>query len=147
MPSTSVENTSAIAAHHPFVDEPSQPARAGKHREKRRLGKRHRGVAVVDEQYLVGRKRELVAATGRDAVERGQILLSALAARFFHAEPGLVRVLAEVDFEAVGRGRQHKDVGAGGKDAVFAARNDDGLDLGMLEAQTLDRVRELDVDP
>ena len=62
-------------------------------------------------------------------------------------EPRLVGELAEVHLEARGPScAEHEDVGAGAEDALLQARDDDGVHLGVLEAQALDRVGELDVD-
>ena len=41
---------------------------------------------------------------------------------------------------------EHEDVGAGAKDALTRAGDDDGAHFGMLEADPVDRVVELDVD-
>ena len=106
------EHVRAIAAHHPFVDETREPPRSREHRQKRRLGKRHCSVAIVHQQDFIGGECQLVASARRDAIQRGEIFLTALLARLFHAEPGLVRVLTEIDFEVVGRAREHIDVGA-----------------------------------
>ena len=62
------------------------------------------------------------------------------------AVAGLVGELAEVDLVAVGRPGEHLDVGAGAEDLVEPAGDDDGLDLGVLEAQPLHGVVQLDVD-
>ena len=40
---------------------------------------------------------------------------------------------------------EHEDVGAGAEDARLEAGEDDGMHLGMLEAEALQRVGELDV--
>ena len=61
-------------------------------------------------------------------------------------EPRLVGELAEVHLEAVARRAEHEDVGAGAEDARLEAREDDGVHFGMLEADALQRVGELDVD-
>ena len=63
----------------------------------------------------------------------------------FDGQPRLVGELAEVDLPRVRRAAQHEDVGAGAEDAFLQARDDDGVDLGMLEADALDGVGELDV--
>ena len=59
-------------------------------------------------------------------------------ARVFHRQPGLVRELAEVDLEGVARAAEHEDVGAGAEDALLQAGDDDGADLGVLEADALE---------
>ena len=46
----------------------------------------------------------------------------------------------------MGAAAEHVDVGARAEDAVLAAREDDGLDAGVLEPDALQRVRQLDVD-
>ena len=54
--------------------------------------------------------------------------------------------LQKLTFAAVRRAAQHHDVGAGAEDALLQRRDDDGVDLGVLEAEALDGVGELDVD-
>ena len=61
-------------------------------------------------------------------------------------EPRLVGELAEVHLGAVRRAAQHDDVRAGAEDALLERGDDDGAHLGVLEAQALDGVGELDVD-
>jgi hypothetical protein len=46
----------------------------------------------------------------------------------------------------VRRAGQHIDVGAGAEDAILGATDDDGAHLGVLEAEPLDGIGELDVD-
>src|SRR5437660_11736747 len=67
-------------------------------------------------------------------------------ARILDAVPGLVREFAEVDFPRVRREPQHEDVGPGTEDPFAPARDDDAADLGMLEANALQRIGELDID-
>ena len=67
-------------------------------------------------------------------------------ARVLDRQPRLVGELAEVHLPRVRRAAQHEDVGAGAEDALLQAGDDDGVDFGMLEADALDRVGELDVD-
>ena len=62
------------------------------------------------------------------------------------AEPRLVGELAEVHLPRVRRAAQHEDVRAGAEDALLQAGDDDRAHFGMLEAEALDRVGELDVD-
>src|SRR5262249_29085272 len=64
---------------------------------------------------------------------------------FLEGVPRLVGELAEVHLEPVRRLAEHADVGARAEDALLARREDDGADLGMLEAQPLNGVIELDV--
>ena len=66
------EDVGEVAPHVPLVDDPRQTASAGQHAEQRRLRQAHGGVAIVDEDDLVAGQRELVAAAGADAVQRGE---------------------------------------------------------------------------
>ena len=59
--------------------------------------------AVVHQQDLVAGQRQLVAAAGADAVERGEELDAAVRAHVLHAEARLVGELAEVHLEGVAR--------------------------------------------
>ena len=98
------------------------------------------------QQDLVAGERQLVAAAGGGAVARGEVALARVRAGVLEGEAGLVGELAEVDLEGVRRRREHVDVGAGAEDAIAARGDDHGAHLGVLEAQALDRVGELDVD-
>ena len=69
-----------------------------------------------------------------------------LRAHVFHAEARLVGELAEVHLEGVARAAEHEDVGAGAEDARLEAGQHDRVHFGMLEAQALQHVGELDVD-
>ena len=102
-------------------------------------------VAVVHEQDPVARERQLVAAAGGGAVERGEELKVGVLRGVLDAEPRLVGVLAEVDLEGVGTAAKHHDVRAGAEDPVQRPGDHHRPNLGVLEAQPLDRVRELDV--
>ena len=64
----------------------------------------------------------------------------------FNRQPGFVGELAEVHLPRVRRAAQHEDVRAGAEDALLQAGDDDGAGFGMLEADALDGVGELDVD-
>jgi hypothetical protein len=140
------EDVGEVATHVALVDDAREPARPRQHAEERHLGEADRRVAVVLEEDLVARGGELVApararaahgADGLDARRRGGVL---------EGEPRLVRELAEVHLERVRRRAEHEDVGARAEDAVLPARDEEGADLGVLEAQPLDRVGELEVD-
>ncbi len=140
------ERIGEIAAHLALVDDARETAGSRQHAEERRFRQRHRGIAIVHQVDLIARERELVAAAGADAVERGEELDAARSAHVFHPEPRLVGELAEVHLEAVAGRAEHEDVGAGAEDARLQAGDDDGVDLGVLEAQPLQRVGKLDVD-
>ena len=140
------EHVGAVPADLALVRDACQATRTGQHAEERDLGERHRAVAVVDEQDLVAGERQLVAAPGCRAVERGEEALVRTLARVLDAEARLVGELAEVDLEGVRARAEHHDVRAGAEHAVQGAGQHDAAHLGVLEAQALDRVEELDVD-
>jgi hypothetical protein len=140
------EHVGAVAADLALVDEAGQPAGAGQDGEQRGLGERHRRVAVVDQDRLVARQRELVAAAGGGSLARAQRRQPRARRRVLEVEPGLVGELAEVDLERVARQPEHVDVGARAEHAIELGGDHQDLDLGVLEAQPLDRVGELEVD-
>ena len=140
------EEIGVVAAHLALVDDARQPAGARQHRQQRHFGQRHGGGAVVGEDDVIGRQRQLIAAAGRGAVDDGDEALAGIFRGVFQAVAGLVGELAEVDFVGVGRARQHADVGAGAEHAVLARAHHHHLHLGMFEAQPLHRVGKLDVD-
>ena len=65
------EEIGMVAAHLALVDDARQPAGARQHREQRHFRQRHGGGAVVGEDDVIGRERQLVAAAGRGAVDDG----------------------------------------------------------------------------
>ena len=140
------EGIGQVAPHLALVGDAREPAGARQHGQQRQLRQRHRRVAVVGEQDVVGRQRQLVAAARRRAAHGADVLLAGGAARILHGVARLVGELAEVDLVGVGGAREHADVGAGAEHAVLAGPEDHDLHLGVLEAQPLHGVGELDVD-
>ena len=140
------EEVGMVAAHHALVDQAREAAGTRQHRQQGQFGQRHRARSVVGQQDLLAGQRQLVAAAGRDAVDRADVGLAGMDARILDREARLVGELAEVHLVIVRRQAKHVDVGAGAEDAVALRADDDGADLGMLEAQPLHRVRQLDVD-
>ncbi len=135
-----------IAAHLALVDHPRQPAGARQHRQQRHFRQRHGGGAVVGQHDVIGRQRQFIAAAGRGAVDDGDEALPGILGRILEAVAGLVGEFAEIDLVGVGGARQHADVGAGAEHAVLARAQQHHFHAGMLEAQPLHRVGELDVD-
>ncbi len=72
--------------------------------------------------------------------------LPTLGRHLLDAVAGLVRELAEADLVGMRGGGEHLDVGTGTEELVEPAGDDDRLDRRMLEAQSLQRVVQLDVD-
>src|SRR5437762_7949785 len=66
-------------------------------------------------------------------------------ARILDAVARLVGELAEVHLPGVARGAEHVDVGARAEHAALAAGEQHALHLGMLEADAVQRVMQLDV--
>jgi hypothetical protein len=139
------EHVGQIAPDVALVHDPGEAPGAGQHGEERHLRERHRRGPVVDQDDLVAGQGQLVAAAGRRAVDRGDPGLAGMGRGVLDAVAGLVGELAEVDLVAVGGGRQHLDVGAGAEHLVHATGHHHCLDAGMLEAQPLDGVVQLDV--
>ena len=135
-----------VAAHLALVDHPRQPAGARQHRQQRHFRQRHRRRAVVGEDDVIGRQRQFIAAAGRGAVDDGDETLAGILAGILQPVAGLVGEFAEIDLVGVGRAGQHADIGAGAEHAVLARAHQHHLDVGMLEAQPLHRVGELDID-
>ena len=140
------EDVGEVAAHVALVDDARQAAGAGQHGQQRHLGQRDGRRAVVDEDDLVAGQGQLVAAAGGRAVDGGDPDLAGVGRGVLDRVARLVRELAEADLVGVRRAGEHLDVGAGAEDLVEAARDDDAAHLGVLEAQPLDGVVELDVD-
>ena len=68
------EDVGEVAADLPLVHDAREAAGAGQHAEQRRLRQADGRIPVVHEDDLVARERELVAAAGADAVQRGEEL-------------------------------------------------------------------------
>jgi hypothetical protein len=129
-----------------LVDHPRQAAGAGEDGQERDLRQRDGGGEVVDEDDLVTGQRQLVASARRRAVDGRDPDLAGVLRGVLDAVAGLVGELAEVDLVVVRRPRQHLDVRPCAEDLVDAAGQDDRVHLGVLEAEPLGRVRQLDVD-
>ena len=139
------EHVAPIATDLALVRDAGESTGTRKDAQERHLGERDGAVAVVDEEDPVAGERELVPAARRGAVERGDEALVRVRRCILDPEARLVGVLAEVDLEGVRAAAEHHDVRAGAEHPVEGAGHDDGADLGVLEAQALDRVAELDV--
>ena len=68
-------------------------------------------------------------------------------ARIFDTVAGLVRELAEVHLPGVAGQAEHEDVRARTEDPLLHAGNDDGAHFRMLEADPVQGIAELDIDP
>ena len=140
------EDVGAVAADTALVGQAGQAAGAGQHRQQRQFRQRNGRAAVVDQHDVVGGHRELIAAAGRAAADRGQVGLAGIFAGVLDRQSGFVGELAEIHLVAVRGLAEHADVGAGAEHAFLGGTQDDGPDLGMLEAQPLHGVGEFDVD-
>ncbi len=140
------EEIGVVAAHLALVDDAGEAAGARQHREQRHFGQRNGRRAVIGEDDVVGRERQLIAAAGGRAVHHRDEALAGILRRIFHAVAGLVGELAEVHLVGMGRARKHADVGAGAEHAVLGRAHHHDLHLGVFETQALDDVRQLDVD-
>jgi len=96
---------------------------------------------------VVGRERQLVAAAGGGAVDYADGGKAGGIARVLDAVARLVGELAEVDLVGVGGAGEHANVGAGAEDPRLSRAQQDDLHLRVLEPQTLDGIRQLDIDP
>src|SRR3989442_301355 len=67
-------------------------------------------------------------------------------ARVLDAVARLVGELAEVHLPRMAAGAEHVDVRPGAEDAALAARDHHRLHFGMLEADAVERIVQLDVD-
>ena len=90
--------------------------------------------------------RQLVAAAGRGAADRGEVALAGIFRGVLDRQARLVGELAEIDLVAVRRLGERADIGAGAEHIVLARADDDRAHLGVLEAQALHRVGQLDID-
>ena len=140
------EDVGMVTAHAALVGDARQAAGPWQHAQQRHFGQAHRRAAVVDQPDLVAGECQLVAAAGGGAVAGGDELEAGVRRGVLDAVARLVGELAEVHLPGVRREAEHEDVGAGAEDPVARARHDDAAHLGVLEAEPLQRVVELDVD-
>ena len=140
------EEIGQVAPHFALVGDAREPAGARQHAQQRHLGQAHRGGTVVDHQDLVAGEGDLVAAAGAGAVHRGEEFEPVVAAGVLHAVARLVGEFAEIHLPAVARLAQHVDVGAGAEHALARRGQHHAAHLGVLEADAVQRIVELDVD-
>src|SRR6267142_1085552 len=140
------EDVGEVAPHLSLVDQSGQSSRARQYAQKRNLGQADGRGAVVDHGDLVAGERELVAAARGGAVERGEELEAGMLARVLDAVARLVGELAEVHLPRMAAGAEHVDVRPGAVAAALAARDHHRLHFGMLEADAVERIVQLDVD-
>ena len=140
------EHVGEVAPDFALVGDAREAACSGEDAEQRQLGQAHRGGAVIDHQDLVAGERELIAAAGDRAVDRGEGFLSLVAARVLDAVARFVGELAEIHLPRVGGLPEHVDVGARAEHALASAGDHQALHLGMFEADAVQRIRKLDVD-
>src|SRR5258706_6785257 len=139
------EDVGVVVAHAALVRQARQASGARQHPQQRDFGKRHGRRSVVDQDDLVAGERQLVAAARASAVQRRDEADPRVARGVLDGVARLVGELAEVDFPRVAREAQHEDVRARAEDALIEAREDHGPNLGMLEADAVQRIGELDV--
>jgi len=87
------EGIGQITPHLALVGDPREAARSRQHRQQRQLGQRHGGAAVIGQQDVIGRQRQLVAAAGRRAADRAHVFLPARRRSRPHGVARLVREL------------------------------------------------------
>ncbi len=141
------EEVGVVAPYPALVDQAGEAAGAGQHAEQGHLRQRHGGRAVVDQHDLVAGECQLVAATRGGAVQRAERADARLPRQLLQMEPRLVGELAEVHLEGVRALAEHEDVGAGREQPVAGRGDDERADPRVREAQALDGVGELEVDP
>src|SRR5262249_9737412 len=134
-----------IAAHLAFVRDASEPPSAGQDAEQGKLREAHSRRAVIDENDLVARKCQLVAAARGCTVASRKKLEAGVRAGVLDAVARFVGELAEIDFPRVRRETKHVDIGARAENPILAARDDNGTNLGMFETDALKRVVQLDI--
>ena len=135
-----------VAPDAPLVHDAGEPAGARQHREQRHLGQRHRGRSVIDQEDVIGRERELVAAASGGAGDHGHPALARVGRGVLDGVAGLVGELAEVDLVDMRRAREHRDVRAGREHAILRRGEHHRAHARVLEAEPLDGIRELDID-
>ncbi|TWG86018.1 hypothetical protein L602_002200000730 [Cupriavidus gilardii J11] len=140
------EQVGQIMAHMALVGNAREAAGPRQHAQQRHFGQADRRRTVVDQDDLVAGERQLVSAAGACAVDRGDELQAAVARRVLDAIAGLVGELAEVDLPRMAADTEHEDVGARAEHLVAGAGHHHAAHLGMLEADAVQRVVQLDID-
>ena len=140
------EHVGKIATYFALVHHPSEAAGSRQHAQQRNFGQADGAGTVVHQQDLVAGQGKLIAAAGAGAVNRSQKLQAVVTAGVLHSIARFVGELAEVDLPGMGRRAQHVDVGSGAEHAITSAGKHDARYLGMLEANALKNVVQLDVN-
>ena len=139
------ENVGQVVAHMALVGHAGQATGARQHAQQRHFGQRHRRRTVIDQHDLVAGQGQFVTAAGAGTVEGRDELQAVVLGRVFDAVAGLVGEFAEVHLPAVAGDAQHENVGARAEHAVAQAGHHHGAHFGVLEADALQRVVQLDV--
>jgi hypothetical protein len=140
------EDVCKVMAHMALVGDAGQAAGARQHTQQRHLGQRNSGGAVVDQHDVVAGQGQFVAAAGAGAIDRRDELQAGMAAGVLDAVAGFIREFAEVDLPGVAGQAQHENVGARAEGAVTRAGDHHGAHFGVLEADAVQGVIQLDVD-
>src|SRR4029077_20322883 len=141
------EDISQIAPNLALIGYASQSSRSGKDAQQGNFGQTHGRRPVIDQHDLVARKRELVPAACSCAIARRQELDAGVPAGIFNPISRFVSEFAEVHLPRMRGAAKHVNVCAGAEDALLGAGQDYSANLGMLEADALQSVVQLNVDP
>ena len=139
------EDVGQVVAHMALVGHAGQAAGARQHTQQRHFGQRHGAGAVIDQHDFIASQSQLVAAASAGAVQGRDEFQAVVLAGVFDAVAGFVGELAEVHFPAVGGHAQHEDVGTGAEHAVLQAGHHHRAHFGVLKADALQCVVQLDV--
>ena len=112
------EKIRAVAPDAAFIDQSGEAAGAGQHRQQWYFRQGHGRRTIVEQNEVVGGKRQLIAAAGTGTVDRTYICLPRMGAGIFHGEAGFVGEFAKIDFVCVAGSAQHADIGAGAEHPV-----------------------------
>ena len=141
------EDVGQIVPHVALVRDTCQPTGAGQHAQQRHFGQRHGRRPVIDQDDFIARQCQLIATARAGAIHCRNELEARVFGGVFNAVARLVGELAEVDLPGMAGHTQHEDVGARAKDTVLATGDDDAADVGVLEADAVERVMQLNVHP
>lgn len=95
---------------------------------------------------MVGRQGHFVTTARGGTVYDAHIALAGMLRGILDGIPGFIGEFAKIHFVGMARYSQHGDVGARAEHPLLGRSQHHGLDLLVLEAQTLDGVVELDID-
>ena len=139
------KNIGQVVAHLALVGHAGEAPSARQHTQERHLGQAHTAGAVINQNNFVTGQGHLVATACAGTVYGGYELQAAVCRGVLQAVARLVGEFAKVHLPGMAGNAQHEDVGPRAKHLFFGAGKHYAAHFGVLKADAVDRVVQLDV--